>query len=210
MANKKKCRYCGTYVNPDEALKVSLGVFCNTTCSSSYWLEKDRKKQEKAYKERTKQFAKERGVQTTKKNQMQLTQDEYNRWIKLEEIYRCKKAGVQPECISCGKVWTESNNHDFACGHYKTRGARSDLAMDTRNTWLQCNKRCNSELSGNITGQMGTRGYTRGLMDKLGDEFEAVSAYLDRVRIARKYTDDEYKNLRKWLAARNRELRKLI
>ena len=209
MANsKKKCRHCKQYTT--HYIQAPLGAFCDSKCASAYAMGKQQQKRENEFKKRTREFAKERGVRTTKKTPEQLTQDEYNRWIKLEEIYRCQQLGIQPECISCGKSWTEANNSDFACGHHKTRGARSDLAMDTRNTWLQCNNRCNSKLSGNITGQMGTRGYKEGLRIILGDDFDKTMAYLDKHKIQPKYSNEDYKRCRKWLSARNRKLKDLI
>jgi len=203
--SKRKCKQCGEYVS--EWIKVPAGTFCGMDHALEF--ASHPKNREKAYRAKTRQFAASRGVRTGK-TQEQLTQDEYNRWVKLEELVRCKNTGDTPECMSCGKEWTPAKNHDFACGHYKTRGARSDLAMDTRNTWLQCNKRCNSELSGNITGAMGTRGYTEGLKIRLGSQFGKVMSYLDRSKIKAKHSDEDYKRCRKWLAARNRELKKQL
>ncbi len=211
MANsKRKCKYCKEYST--EWITVPAGTFCTIEHVTEWVRTKDgkasaervRKASDNEHKKRTKQLAAKWGVGKGK-SQKDLTQDAFNRWIKLEEILRCNRLGTTPECISCGKKWSASNNSDFAAGHYYTRAARSDLALNTLNVNLQDNKRCNKELSGNIHGAMNTRGYTEGLKLKHGDNFDTIISHLERVRIVR-YSDDDYKRCRKWLSARNRAI----
>lgn len=211
MANsKRKCKHCKDYYT--EWVTVRTGTFCTIEHATEWARTKDgkanaekvRKTAHREHKKRTKQLANQWGV-SKGKSQKDLTQNAFNRWIKLEEILRCSRLGITPECISCGKKWSVSNNSDFAAGHCYTRGARSDLALNTLNVNLQCNKRCNKELSGNIHGAMNTRGYTEGLKLKHGDNFYRLISNLERVQIVR-YSDDDYKLCRKWLAARNRAI----
>ena len=112
-------------------------------------------------------------------------------------------------CISCSKPWTPFDNADFAAGHWHSRGARSDLAMNNLNIFLQCNKRCNSALSANKTGEMGTHGYDAGLVMRLGqDGFDKLEAKLKRVSLLPVWSIEDYAKLRKWLNGRARYITK--
>lgn len=173
--------------------------------------ERKRKADELGAKKRRDTFKKE--FQKTDKKyrteQIELTQKAFNKVIKLEELYRCQVLGEQPKCISCSKPWTPFDNHDFAAGHWHSRGARSDLAMSNINVFLQCNKRCNSVMSANKSGDMGTHGYDKGLVMRFGqDGFDALDNKLAKVRILPKWSLEDYATLRKWLNARARWLTK--
>jgi len=192
--------------------------FCSIECMSLHGLDKarqqaerKRKADEAGAKKRRDTFKKE--FQKTDKRyrteQIELTQKAFNKVIKLEELLRCAIAGEQPMCISCSKPWTPFDNADFAAGHWHSRGARSDLAMNNLNVFLQCNKRCNSALAANKTGEMGTHGYDKGLVMRLGqDEFNRIDAKLKRVNILPDWSVEDYKLLRKWLNGRARYITK--
>lgn len=84
----------------------------------------------------------------------------FNRFICLRD----KLAGHG--CISCG---TNKPEIQYCAGHYRTRGAAPQLALNEDNVHRQCNKRCNCELSGNI------RAYTPALIERIGQErFDAI------------------------------------
>ena len=192
--------------------------YCNVECMSLHGLEKGRqaierkrKADELGIKKRNTEFKKQ--FQKTDKKyrteQIELTQRAFNKVIKLEELWRCAIDGGQPCCISCSKPWTPFDNADYAAGHWHSRGARSDLGMNNLNVYLQCNKRCNSIMSANKTGDMGTHGYNKGLVMRLGQEgFDRLDKKLAKVKLLPSWTIEDYETLRKWLNARARYLTK--
>ncbi len=202
---KRKCKYCKTYT--DKFIVVPAGTFCdNMDCAVRFAMDKRQKDIEKARKKKAKEF-KERVGLKRKTSEKELAQRAFNKWLKLEYLLECKSKGKQPECISCGKLFHSGNMNDLCAGHYKTRGARPDLALNTLNVWPQCNHRCNCQLSGNISGAMGTKGYTQGLSDWLGNEKAAsLLETLDKRRKTIKYTPEDYQRCRKWISARSRAL----
>ena len=188
--------------------------FCNVECMADHGLakareqaERKRKADEAGIKKRNKSFKKKVELGDIKK-QKDLTQSEFNKWIKLEELYRCAIAGDQPVCISCSKPWTPFINYDFAAGHYHSRGSRQDLALNSNNVYLQCNGYCNSGLSANKTGEGKTHGYLVGLQMRFG--VKEAGFILEKLIPVRNftYTGTDYERCRKWLAGRNRQLRK--
>ena len=215
---KKDCRK-ELPAKKDSVFPESAG-FCSIDCMALHGrqkaieqAERKRKADEAGAKKRRQDFKK--NFQKTDKKyrseQIELTQKAFNKVIKLEEVYRCSAAGEQPKCISCSKPWTPFDNHDFAAGHWHSRGARSDLAMNNLNVFLQCNKRCNSVMSANKAGDMGTHGYDKGLAMRLGQHgFDKLSRKLERVRILPAWSLDDYSRLRKWLNSRARYLTKQL
>lgn len=125
-------------------------------------------------------------------------QDVFNKMRRLEELIWFKERGLEPTCISCQKPL---GNDIWSCGHYKTRGARQDLAFDRKNTFLQHLMNCNKSKSGDI------RGFQIGLAARFGDEFaKQVIDYCEIVQpIPKRNTDD-------WIALKvewNKEIRRL-
>lgn len=144
------------------------------------------KAKHRADKERVKKLSKWR----------QEAQDEFNRYI------RRRDAG-QP-CISCGNT---NPNIQYCAGHFKTRGAYLELAFDERNVHLQCNKRCNMELSGNIYGTKTTHGYIRGLEIKYGKDVAAeIIEYLESHHATKKRSIEDFKLIKEKYRAKAREL----
>jgi hypothetical protein len=129
-------------------------------------------------------------------------QQVFNKMRRLEELLWFKQQGLEPICISCqkplgGDVW--------ACGHYKTRGARSDLALERLNTHLQHNFGCNSNKSGDVDGQK--IGYAL----RYGKEqAEIILADLEVRREVPKRTADEWDAMKKEFNAEIRRLQKLL
>jgi hypothetical protein len=123
----------------------------------------------------------------SRSHQNELTQTEFNRWVRLTQ------AG--DGCISCG---TKNPNIQYCAGHYLSRGARGDLRFNEDNVHLQCNKRCNLELSGNALP------YRVNLIKKIGiDRVEALE--LNNSADAKRSIDD-IKFIRSKYSALNREL----
>lgn len=170
MANPKtrKCCMCSRRGAITDMRIIDLKAVCLTfDCMDGYRVmarEKERNKQDKAFKTETRRRLVELNRKTIRW-QHSTCKTAFNRSRVLEELYWFKSRFLEPECISCGKT-----NMDWCCGHYKTVGASGNLRYDRKNTFLQCNKYCNESLSGNISGNANTRGYTRGLIDRFGLE----------------------------------------
>jgi len=125
--------------------------------------------------------------------QHDLTQTVFNKLRVLQEKKWFTDKGLEPECISCGK-----QNMDWCCGHFKSRGAQSNLRYDEVNTYLQCNRYCNMGLSGNIEGNKTTRGYKVGLTERFGDsDASYIVEYCESNTAVRKWTGEELQEMRK-------------
>jgi len=83
-------------------------------------------------------------------------------------------------CISCQK-----HRKTYDAGHYRTRGAASQLTFDEDNCHKQC-VWCNRHLSGNLTH------YRIHLIEKIG--IERVEA-LENNNTPKKWTIEEYKEI---------------
>jgi hypothetical protein len=206
MANsKRKCKQCCKYVT--EWVKLPVGVFCTVEHALEWSNAKRTKDKLKEVKKRNQSFKKKVELSDIK-GQKDKTQSSFNKLIKLEELWRCAQSGEQPICISCSKPWTPLTNYDFAAGHYFSRGARPDLALNNNNVFLQCNGYCNSALSANKSGEGKTHGYDEGLIYRLG--FYGAHNLIERLETERvfNWTGKDYETLRKWLNARARYLTK--
>jgi len=137
---------------------------------------------------------------TDKKWQTKTTQRVFNRWVVLSQLALFKSLGIKPYCISC---FTEKETIQYCAGHYKTVGSHPELRFNPRNVRYQCNRRCNLELSGNITGQQGTLGYKAGIVLMYG---QAELDYLDGPHEMTKYTCQDLIEIRAKYAKLNREL----
>jgi hypothetical protein len=106
-------------------------------------------------------------------------------------------------CISCGRP--DDGSVQFCGGHYRTKGAQPELALDIRNIMGQCNKRCNLELSGNINGNKTTHGYSHGIIKRHGKEY---LKWLDSYHQPTNYDCQQLKAIRAEYAAECRNLEK--
>lgn len=98
-------------------------------------------------------------------------------------------------CISCGRM----HQGQWHAGHYLSRGAHPELALEPLNIHKQCAP-CNNHLSGNQVK------YRLGLIARLGVE---VVEWLEGPHEPRRYTIDELKAIRDEYRTRLRELQKL-
>ena len=190
------------------------GGFCKVDCKALHGLalvaaqkERKRKADEAGIKKRNQSFKKKVELSDIK-GQKDRTQIAFNKVIKLEELWRCAQSGDQPICISCSKPWTPFTNYDFAAGHFLSRGARPDLALNNNNCFLQCNGYCNSALSANRSGVGNTHGYDEGLIMRLG--CDGTKKLIKNLEVVNSFSwiGEDYETLRKWLNARARYLTK--
>ena len=134
--------------------------------------------------------------------QKALTQTVFNKLRKLQEFKWFADRGLEPECISCGKT-----GMDWCCGHFKTVGAHPELRYDERNTYLQCNKYCNSSLSGNINGNKTSRGFLVGVFERFGQiEGGKIIDYCNDYHKSKKWTCGELIEMRRLMNIEIKEL----
>ncbi len=167
MTNKRKCKQCPKWTN--DFIKTNVAVFCGVDCAYKFAKAKQEKEQArliaKFKQSRTKQDkadkkAKRELKNNDRKHQFQLTKSKIQHWVN-----HIRDAGKP--CISCG---TEKQYIQYCGGHYKTAGGFPELALNTLNIFRQCNFYCNRNLSGNISGNKTTQGYTAGLIERCGQE----------------------------------------
>ena len=194
---KHRCKVCkGEYVK-----QTSLQQWCSPSCGFKLSQIKLQKKQNDKHKELKKKVNRE-----NTRHQHKLTQAAFNKLRVLEELQWFKERGLEPECISCGKV-----KMDWCCGHFKTRGAQSGLRYDKRNTFLQCNRYCNMALSGNIEGNKTTRGYKKGLIERFGEkEGNSIIEYCESATAPVDWSGEELIEFRKNINKKIRELKAVL
>ena len=191
---ERTCKQCGVKFIPQYN---RIQPVCSPKCALEYNKEKAKKKADKEFAERKREFRK-----NDIPKQLKLTQTVFNRMrVKQEKLWYYRQ-GLEPECISCGKT-----KMDWCCGHYKTVASHSELRFDEKNTHLQCNRACNEKLSGNINGTKTSRGYKQGLRERFGvQDGQAIIDYCDLSTAVIKRTGEELIQMRKQFAARDREL----
>lgn len=202
MANsKKRCKQCREYYPANEMIKLPAGTFCTIEHATEFAQDKAKKDREKQRENKHKEL-KKKVKREDIGHQKDLTQRVFNKLRVLQELKWFKERGIEPECISCGK-----QNMDWCCGHFKTRGSQSNLRYDPKNTYLQCNRYCNSALSGNIEGTKTTRGYKQGLIERFGEEKASeIFEYCKTNTAPRKFSSDELIEMRKDF---NRQIKEL-
>lgn len=169
----KKCRSCKQPFNPIRTLQTVCGVTCAAAMS-----------REKAAKETVKKAKQERKTHREaiiKAKPLKWYEDRAQRAV---NAWIVKVRDKDEPCISCG---TRNPNIVYAAGHFRTRGAASQLRYNPDNLHKQCNFHCNSQLSGNI------QNYRPALIAKIGMErYEALMNNNE----ARKYTIEELKAIK--------------
>lgn len=171
MTNKnRRCTQCKEYSERDKGILCPAGWFCSITHARDYAratqdkqrqrqinkLKQSRVKEDKAAKKSVRELK-----QNDRKHQLQLTKSKIQHWVN-----HIRDHGLP--CISCGN---ENPNIQYCGGHYKTAGGFPELALETRNISRQCNQYCNLRLSGNISGNKTTKGYTAGLIERYDQSY---------------------------------------
>lgn len=140
----KKCKACGKNFTPSKQFQVACDFKCAIIHSKNLAknnLAKKKRKETKIAREKLK----------TRSDYLAEAQIACNAYVRYRDRHK--------PCISCG---TTNPNIQYAAGHYRTRGACPELRFHPMNIHRQCNKRCNSEKSGNI-GE-----YRPKLIEKIG------------------------------------------
>lgn len=170
MTNKnRRCTQCKEYKERINGVLCPTGWFCSIKHARDYArATQDRQRQRQINKAKQSQAKQDKAAKKAdrelKKNdriyQFQLTKSVIQKWVN-----HVRDAGLA--CISCGNTKTTIQ---FCGGHYKTSGGFPELALNTLNINRQCNFHCNRSLSGNISGDKHSEGYTAGLIKRFGQE----------------------------------------
>jgi hypothetical protein len=186
----KKCRVCKVKFTPARPLQA----VCSPVCALEHAKAKPTKKQARPKKS-------ERLASMTYAQKLNELQAVFNKMRRAEELLYYANLGEPPRCISCGKT---KGNDAWACGHFKSRGARPDLRFDRLNTYLQHNHRCNQMLGGDI------KNFELGIIKRHGGQATEILTYLDTVQNHEKLTDEQIINTKKTWAATARKLEKRL
>lgn len=170
----KTCAHCGTSFMPFRP----MAQVCSPTCARRK-VEADKKAEKaktKARKESIKSYAEW-------KAEAQKAVNEYVRY----------RDDALP-CISCGR------HHEGAwhAGHFRSRGAAPQLALDPRNIHKQCAP-CNLYLHGNPIN------YRAGLVERYGEDYVLA---IESENEPLKLTIDELRQIKVIFKAKARALRK--
>ena len=196
---QKRCAVCRELYTPKRiGLKITK-VCLNAACVLDWAQGVRAKEADKAARARKVEFYK-----SDLPKQLELCQKTFNKLRRLQEFKWFADRGLEPTCISCGKP---KGGDIFCAGHFKTRGAQSGLRFDPKNVYLQHNRRCNSDLSGDIYGTKTTHGYLQGLRNRFGDEeAQKIIDYCETNTEVKKWTCEELIAMRKeW----NKQIREL-
>ena len=182
---RKKCPVCASNFTPDRPLQK---VCKNYQCMIEHGRTLDAKRKRKRLK------AGREGLKS-KKVWLNEAEDACRRLIRARDRLYYAKLGQPPTCISCG---TQKPGVQFAAGHHKTAGGHPELRFDEKNIYLQCNRYCNKELSGNINGTKTTHGYIKGLAIRFGQEkADEILDYLNSYHEPLNLTVDDIKAMQK-------------
>lgn len=197
MANStRKCCGCKERFRTESMIRLPVGYFHSVDCSIQYANKKTAAKVKKQKDQVKKNNARQKRAFKTNdvSHQKELTQAVFNRMRRLQELKWFRDRGLEPECISCGKI-----NMDWCCGHFKTVASSGALRFSVSNTYLQCNRYCNKGKSGNIEGCKNTRGYKKGLVERFG--YPKGISIMD-------WCEQNQANIKRWTGAELIEMRK--
>ena len=180
----RKCPVCRDEFTPKRIGLKLTKVCLNAACVIDYAQGLRAKDFDKQTREMKSDFRKK-----DKSFQRDKAQKAFNEFIRLRDAHL--------GCISCDKPadWFGQ----WAAGHYKTVGARSDLRFNEDNVHKQCNRDCNKGKSGNV-GMYRIR-----LIQKIGIErVEALEADIEKPK---KYTAEDYAAITKTYQAKIKEIK---
>jgi hypothetical protein len=174
----KKCRVCGAQFRPFNSLAKACGITCALTLGREATAKKAKaevKKEKDIFKLNDKSYQREKA------------QKAFNEFIRLRD--------ANSGCISCSKP--KGWNGQWHASHWKSRGARPDLAFNEDNVHKACSI-CNKWLSGNV-GE-----YRKALIEKIGAE--RVHA-LENDQFSIRYSANEYYQMAKKYREESKKLR---
>ena len=183
----KSCRECKKRFEPRRPMQVVCSLPCSIRYASSDTGRKRAADDKKKLARREKKNLNNESLDFNHKK----TQAVFNKWIRMRDI----RAGHG--CISCGT----KADVQYCAGHYRSRGAASQLRYTENNVFLQCNSYCNNNLSGNLVP------FRKNLIERIG--IEAVEA-LDNNNEIKKWTVQELRHIRADYDAREKLVEKYM
>lgn len=199
----RKCKVCRTEFEPILPMARVCSPFCALTLAKS-----KRGKAEKiaAVKERRETKAKLAKLKTRAD------------WLKeakvaIQQFRRLEELAKGSGCMSCGRSQKEVAGTDgwkpggaWDGGHFLSKGARPELALEPLNIWLQC-KSCNGG-----SGKYARKGYTvnaefrQHLVERIGIE---TVEWLETDWGPKHYTIDDIKAIKAEYTAKTKQLKAL-
>lgn len=197
----RKCKVCKCAFEPRLLMQAVCGLDCAKTLAVSLRgkLEKVAKVKEKRADKVQRDKLKTRGQWLTEAKK---AAQQFRRLEELARGYGCISCGRTQEKVNA-EAWKPGGAWDG--GHFLSKGARPELALEPLNIWLQC-KSCNAGSS-----KYARKGYTVNasfrinLIDRIG--LEAVEA-LESDHAPKHYTTDEIKAIKADYMAKTRQLLK--
>lgn len=169
----KPCAQCGASFMPFS----STSRICSPICASK-WVKAVKKEEKQEFKRR-------------KENAKTWSEHHADAQKAVNAMVRARDAG-EP-CISCNAPWSPT----FQAGHYRSRGAAKNLALDERNIHGQC-VQCNLHRHGNGID------FRIGLIGRYGPQFvEAIEADNE----PRHHSIDDLKAIRAAAMAETKQLK---
>lgn len=179
----RKCRCgCGQSFQPRNSLQVAATPECA--------LKLARKKREAGER----QAAKVARKATREAKEKLKTRADWMREAQAAVNAYVRERDKDLPCISCGRF----HEGQWHAGHYLSRGAHPELALDPRNIYRQCAP-CNTHLSGNQVK------FRLGLIARVGVE---LVEWLEGPHEAKRYAVEEIKAIRDKYRAELRALQK--
>lgn len=133
-----RCKHCKVKFAPEDA-----GKRLHNDCIEPWMAVFREKQKQKALAQQKARQKVEKAMDRKRKEALKTWADWHADAQKaVNAMVRARDAG-EP-CISCGKPWQP----DFQAGHYRSRGAAKNLALDERNIHGQCIQ-CNLHKHGN-------------------------------------------------------------
>jgi hypothetical protein len=154
---------------------------CSPFCAREYAEQKRLKKERKEYRVQKEKLK-------SKSDYEKSAERACNSYI------RARDRSLGYGCVSCGT----RANVQYAAGHYRTVKACPELRYHEWNINLQCHRRCNKELSGNILE------YRLGLIERYGEE---RVDWLERHHDPKHYTIENLQTIERWY---KRKLKRLL
>lgn len=183
-----KCKHCKKRMPEDQARHV-LHKECIEPWSVAFLA----KKQAKEKADRLKKAKVERAeIRRRKAEDKKLSEWHADAQTAVNAFVRVRDVGLP--CCSCPAPWSP----DFQAGHYRSRGAAKNLALDPRNIHGQCIQ-CNLHKHSNAVE------YRIRLVERFGVAFvEAIEADNN----PRHYSIDDLKAIRAEFVAKTKQLKK--
>ena len=197
----KNCKVCRTAFSPSKPLQSVCSPGCALTLATSKRARAEKVAQVKERRETKEKLAKLK----PRGKWLKEAKTEIQRFRRLDEL------AMGSGCMSCGRSQQEVEGTDawkpggaWDGGHFLSKGARPELALEPLNIWLQC-KSCNAG-----SGKYARKGYTvnasfrANLIERIG--LQQVE-WLEGPHEAKHYTIEDLQAIKATYAAKAREPR---